>query len=311
MRYVVRKTLYLIPVLIAVSFFTFLLLDLLPGGPEVAILGASASEENKAEVREELNLDRPLPVRYVEWVGNAATGDLGNSFITKQAVTSQIGERLGNTMFLLIYAQFLALLVGIPLGILAAQKPGGWTDRLASSSAFAFLAVPSFVLAYVLSYLFGYQLEWFPTLFKADARLWSLFLPAVSLAAAEAAVYLRILRSDMVSTLQEDYIAMAKAKGLSRSRILMRHAFRPSTFTLVTIAGLNMARLIGGAFVIERIFSINGIGRLAIDSVLKRDYLVVQGVVLVVAVGYVLFNLAIDILYAYLDPRIRHARALA
>ena len=130
-------------------------------------------------------------------------------------------------------------------------------------------------------------------------------------AAAEAAVYLRILRSDMVSTLQEDYIAMAKAKGLSRSRILMRHAFRPSTFTLVTIAGLNMARLIGGAFVIERIFSINGIGRLAIDSVGKRDYLVVQGVVLVVAVGYVLFNLAIDILYAYLDPRIRHARALA
>lgn len=311
MRYVVRKTLYLIPVLVAVSFFTFLLLDLLPGGPEVAILGASASEENKEQVREELNLDRPLPVRYVEWVGNAATGDLGKSFIDDQEVTTKIGERLGNTLFLLIYAQFLALLVGIPLGILAAQKPGGWIDRLASGSAFAFLAVPSFVLAYVLSYLFAYQLELFPTLFEADARLSSLFLPAVSLAAAEAAVYLRILRSDMVSTLQEDYIAMAKAKGLSRSRILLRHAFRPSTFTLVTIAGLNMARLIGGAFVIERIFAINGIGRLAIESVLKRDYLVVQGVVLVVAVGYVLFNLAIDILYAYLDPRIRHARALA
>lgn len=311
MRYVIRKVLYLIPVLLAVSFFTFLLLDLLPGGPEVAILGVNATEENKAEVREELNLDRPLPVRYVDWLGNAVTGDFGNSFIDGEAVSTKINQRLGNTLYLLLYAQILALAIGIPLGMLAAQRPGGWLDRLASSTAFAFLAVPSFVLAYALSYLFAYQLEWFPTLFQPDARLSSLFLPAVSLAAAEAAVYLRILRSDMVATLQEDYIAMAKAKGLSRSRIIMRHAFRPSTFTLVTIAGLNMARLIGGAFVIERIFAINGIGRLAIESVLKRDYLVVQGVVLVVAVGYVLFNLAIDIAYAYLDPRIRHARAIA
>lgn len=311
MRYAVRKVLYVIPVLLAVSFLTFLLINLLPGGPEVAILGASASEENREQVREDLNLDRPLPVRYVDWLGDAVTGDFGQSYITNEEVNASINERIGNTLYLLIYAQLIALAIGIPLGILAAQRPGGLLDTAASSTAFVFLAVPSFVLAYVLSYVFGYKLLWFPTLFDADARLWSLFLPALSLGAAEAAVYLRILRSDMIATLQEDYITMAKAKGLSRTRILIRHAFRPSTFTLVTLAGLNMARLIGGAFVIEQIFSINGLGRLAITSVGKRDYLVVQGVVLVVAVAYVLFNLVIDLLYAYLDPRIRHARALS
>ncbi len=311
MRYLVRKVLYLIPVLLAVSMLTFLLVNLLPGGPEVAILGASASEENRQAVREELDLDRPLPVRYVDWLGHAVTGDLGKSFVDKEPVSTKIAERIGNTIYLLIYAQVLALLIGIPLGILAAQRAGGWLDRGASMTAFGFLSIPSFVLAYVFIFVFASKLGWFPSLFEPDARFTSLFLPALALGLAEAAVYMRLLRSDMVATLQEDYIMMAKAKGLSRSRILLRHAFRPSTFTLVTVAGLNMGRLIGGAFIIEFIFAINGIGRLAINSVLKDDYLVVQGVVLVVAIAYVVFNLAVDLLYAWLDPRIRHARAIA
>lgn len=311
MRYVVRKVLYLIPVLLAVSMLTFLLMDLLPGGPEVAILGTAASEENRQEVREELNLDRPLPVRYLDWLGGALTGDLGDSFIDQEPVSTKIGQRIGNTVYLLLYAQVLALAIGVPLGILAAQRAGSWFDRAVSTTAFALLAVPSFIFAYLFIFIFASRLDWFPSLFEADARLKSLFLPALSLAIAEAVVYLRLLRSDMVATLQEDYITMAKAKGLSRSRIVLRHAFRPSTFTLVTVAGLNMGRLIGGAFIIEFIFAINGIGRLAITSFGKKDYLVIQGVVLVVAVAYVVFNLLVDLLYAWLDPRIRHARAAA
>lgn len=311
MRYVVRKILYLIPVLLAVSLFTFLLMNLLPGGPEVAILGAAASDENRAEVREELNLDRPVPARYVEWLGDAVTGDLGTSFVDDEPVTTKISDRLGNTILLLVYAQVLALAIGIPLGIWAAQRAGGLVDRITSATAFGFLAVASFVWAYIFIYVFAVNLGWFPALFQDDEKLRSLFLPALALALAEAPVYLRLLRSDMVATLQEDYITMAKAKGLSKARIVLGHAFKPSTFTLLTVAGLNLGRLIGGAFIIEVIFAINGIGRLAVEAVLSRDFLVVQGVVLVVAVAYVLVNLIVDLLYAWLDPRIRHARAVA
>ncbi len=311
MRYVAKKVLYLIPVLFVVSLLTFLLMNLLPEGPETAILGPAATEENKAELREELDLDDPLPVRYWRWATDAVRGDLGDSFVTKQPVATSIRDTLPNSLYLLIYAQVLALGIGIPLGILAAQRAGGMQDRLTTATAFLFLAIPSFVLALLLKYAVAVRLGWFPAIFLDDDKLRSLFLPALSLAAAEAAVYLRLLRSDMVATLQEDYITMAKAKGLSKSRILLRHAFRPSTFTLVTVAGLNMGRLIGGAFVIEFIFAINGVGRLAVTAVGKRDYLVVQGVVLVVAVMYVLFNLFVDLLYGFLDPRIRHARAVA
>ena len=311
MRYVAKKVLYLIPVLFVVSLLTFLLMNLLPEGPETAILGPAATEENKAELREELDLDDPLPVRYWRWATDAVRGDLGDSFVTKQPVATSIRDTLPNSLYLLIYAQVLALGIGIPLGILAAQRAGGMQDRLTTATAFLFLAIPSFVLALLLKYAFAVRPGWFPAIFLDDDKLGSLFLPALSLAAAEAAVYLRLLRSDMVATLQEDYITMAKAKGLSKSRILLRHAFRPSTFTLVTVAGLNMGRLIGGAFVIEFIFAINGVGRLAVTAVGKRDYLVVQGVVLVVAVMYVLFNLFVDLLYGFLDPRIRHARAVA
>jgi len=232
-------------------------------------------------------------------------------------VSDAIKERLPVTLELLVFSQFIALVVAIPLGLLAAQRSGGIFDRVSTTVAFGLLAIPSFVVAIVLILIFAVNLGWFPAVgfvpFTENPaeNIRYLFLPALSLAVAELAVYMRLLRTDLISTLQEDYITMAKAKGISSRRVLMRHAFRPSTFSLITVAGLNFGRLIGGAFIIEVIFALNGIGRYIVSSILSRDYIPVQGGVVVVAVAYVLINFCIDMLYAVIDPRIRHARAIA
>jgi peptide/nickel transport system permease protein len=221
------------------------------------------------------------------------------------------------TLELLVYSQFIALVVAIPMGLIAAQRSGGIFDRVSTTVAFGLLSLPSFVVAIVLILIFAVKLGWFPAVgyvpFTENPaeNIRDLFLPALSLAVAELAVYMRLLRTDLISTLQEDYITMAKAKGISSRRVLLRHAFRPSTFSLITVAGLNMGRLIGGAFVIEVIFALNGIGRYIYTGILSRDYIPVQGGVVVVAVAYVLINFCIDMLYAVIDPRIRHARAIA
>lgn len=310
MRYVGKKLLQLVGVLFAVSVLTFLLLNLLPGGPETAILGPSATEEARAQLREELGLDRPVPVRYADWVTDALTGDLGKSYVTKQPVSEAIRERLPTSIQLMLLAQIFALGAAIPLGILAARRAGGWFDRTSTTTAFGLLSIPNFVLGIMLIYVFAVQLDVFPAIYRSDDKWRSLVLPAVTLAVAEAAVYLRLLRTDMVATLQEDYIMMAKSKGIPDRRILLHHAFRPSTFTLVTVAGLNIGRLVGGALVVEVLFAIPGVGRLVVESIGKRDYLMVQGSVLVIASAYVIVNFLVDLLYGVLDPRIRHARAL-
>ena len=232
-------------------------------------------------------------------------------------MSEAIKERLPVTLELLIYSQFIALVVAIPMALIAAQRSGGIFDRTSTTVAFGLLSLPSFVVAIVLILVFAVKLGWFPAVgyvpFTENPaeNLHDLFLPALSLAVAELAVYLRLLRTDLISTLQEDYITMAKAKGISSRRVLLRHAFRPSSFSLITVAGLNMGRLIGGAFVIEVIFALNGIGRYIYTGILSRDYIPVQGGVVVVAVAYVLINFCIDMLYAVIDPRIRHARAIA
>jgi peptide/nickel transport system permease protein len=221
------------------------------------------------------------------------------------------------TIELLIYSQFIALVVAIPMAIIAAQRAGGIFDRASTSVAFALLSVPNFILAIVLILVFAVRLKMFPATGYVDftsnplENLKDLFLPALTLAVAEMAVYLRLLRTDLIETLQEDYIMMAKAKGLSPRRILLRHAFRPSTFSLVTVIGLNFGRLIGGTFIVEVIFALNGLGKYTVDGIIGRDYIPVQGAVVVIAVGYVLINFAVDMFYAVLDPRIRHARAIA
>ncbi len=317
MRFVRKKVLQLFLVLLAVTFLSFFMLNLLPGNTAQVLCGLGGGQECVDQKTQELGLDKPLPVRYVTWLGNALTGDLGSSARNQQPVWEAIKQRMPVTIELLLYSQFIALVVSIPMAIIAAQRAGGIFDRVTTSVAFALLSIPNFILAIVLILIFAVRLKWFPATGYVDfmdnpaENLKDLFLPALTLAVAEMAVYLRLLRTDLITTLQEDYIMMAKAKGLPPRRILLRHAFRPSTFSLVTVIGLNFGRLIGGTFIVEVIFALNGLGKYTVDGIIGRDYIPVQGAVVVIAVGYVLINFAVDMFYAVLDPRIRHARAIA
>jgi len=313
MRLVAGKLARLVPVLLAVSILSFLLLNLLPGDPATVILGPSATPAGVAQLRHQLGLDQPIVVRYWHWLGHAVTGNLGRSYITGQPVLDAIRQRLPVTVELILLSQLLALALAVPLGVLAGRRPGSLLDRISTGAAFGFLAVPNFMLGLVLVYLFADHFHLFPAsgfvpLTKNPVQnLRSVVLPVLTLAMAEVAAYLRLLRSDVIATLQEDYIAMARAKGLSDRRVLVRHALRPSLFSLVTVAGLNLGRLIGGTFIVEIIFQQAGIGLLGVLSVYSRDYVVVQGTVLVVAVAYVVANFLVDLAYTLIDPRVRHA----
>jgi len=315
MGLIARKLAGLIPVLLAVSALTFLLLNLLPGDPAFAILGPSATHDAVIKLHHQLGLDQPLLVRYGHWLAHVLTGNLGRSYLSSQPVLSAIKERLPVTVELVLLSQFVALLFAVPLGILAGRRPNGILDRVSTGGAFGFLAVPNFVLGVVLVYLFAVRYHLFPatgyTPLTKDPfqNLRSVILPVITLAMAEIAAYLRLLRSDVITTLQEDYIVMAKAKGLPDRRIMLRHALRPSLFSLVTVAGLNFGRLIGGTFIVEIIFQQPGIGLLSIQSIYGRDYVVVQGTVLLIAVAYVLANFVVDVAYGLIDPRVRHATA--
>lgn len=317
MRFVRKKVVQLLIVLLAVTFISFWMLNWLPGNTAQVLCGATGGQECVDQKTEELGLNDPIVVRYVRWLGNALQGDLGESARNQQPVWEAITQRMPVTIELLIYSQFIALAVSIPLAIIAAQRSGGIFDRVSTSVAFGLLSVPNFVLALVLILLFAVRWKIFPATGYTPLtenpleNLRSLFLPALTLAVAEMAVYLRLLRTDLIATLQEDYITMAKAKGMPSGHILRKHAFRPSTFSLVTVAGLNMGRLIGGTLIIEVIFALNGLGKYLVDGILGRDYIPVQGAVVIIATGYVLINFAVDMLYAVLDPRIRHARAIA
>jgi len=315
MRTVVSKLTYLILVLLAVTLLTFLLLKLLPGDPAINILGPSATPQAVAQIHHHLGLDKPLPVQYLNWLGNAVRGNLGKAYQNNQTTVSALRQRLPVTIELLIISQLLALVISIPVAIYAAYRPNGWFDRVSTTTAFGLLSIPDFIVGVLLVLIFAVRLHWFPATGytpisqNLQQNLKSMVLPSITLAVGELAAFVRLLRTDMIATLQEDYITMAKSKGMSDRHILLRHAFRPSSFSLVTVLGLNLGRLIGGTFIVETIFALPGIGDLAIRSIYSRDYLVVQGVVLVIAVGYVLANAAVDLLYTVLDPRIRHAGA--
>lgn len=312
-RVVGLKLLETLPVLFAVSILTFGVMSLIPGDPVTAILGNTATEETRAALTEQLGLNRPWLERYVEWLGAAVRGDLGTSFLSRTPVSELIGQRLLVTVELLVFSQILALALAVPVTIWGAYRPGRALDRAATVSAFGLIALPPFVVALMLSYVFASLLGWFPTagftpLFVNPwANLRSLFLPSVALALGSAASYARILRADMRRTLEQDYILVAKAKGLTPRRILLGHALKPSSFSLITVIGLTLGSLVGGALVVEIIFGIPGIGRLLYDAISRRDYIVVQGVVAFIAVGYVVVNLIVDTLYVFLDPRVRRA----
>ncbi|HEY5695905.1 MAG TPA: ABC transporter permease [Acidimicrobiales bacterium] len=317
MRYIRQKVVQLAAVLLLVTFLTFLLLNLLPGGPETAALGIGADEQAQAEFREEQNLDDPLIVRYVDWLGGLLSGDLGDSLIANVPVTDLLSQRLPVTLQLMVYATFLALIIAVPLGILTAYKADSMFDKSANTIAFGLLSLPNFIVGVLLVFLFSIRLGWLPatgsTPFGEDPaeHVRRMILPTIALAVGQIAVYMRLLRTDMISTLQEDFIGVARAKGMPTRRILLRHALRPSSFSLLTVVAINVGQLIGGTIVIERIFAIPGLGSLLVESIFRRDYLVVQGCIVIVAVGFVLVNFIVDVLYAVLDPRIRHARAIA
>jgi peptide/nickel transport system permease protein len=306
-----------VAVLLLVTFLTFLLLNLLPGGPETAALGIGADEQAQAEFRAEQNLDDPLIVRYADWLGGILTGDLGDSLISNVPVTELLRQRLPVTLQLMFYATFLALIIAVPLGILTAYKADSMFDKSANTIAFGLLSLPNFIVGVLLVFLFSIRLGWLPatgsTPFGEDPveHFRRMILPTIALAVGQIAVYMRLLRTDMISTLQEDFIGVARAKGMPTRRILLRHALRPSSFSLLTVVAINVGQLIGGTIVIERIFAIPGLGSLLVESIFRRDYLVVQGCIVIVAVGFVLVNFIVDVLYAVLDPRIRHARAIA
>ncbi|MEY2399427.1 MAG: peptide/nickel transport system permease protein [Actinomycetota bacterium] len=315
LRSVAGKILYLIPVLFAVTALSFGMLKLLPGDPAVNILGPSATPAAVKTLHKQLGLDKPVVSQYGSFVWNAVHGDLGRSYQNNQPTTEALKQRLPVTLELLVLSQFLALVVSIPLAIRAATKPDGLLDRISTGVSFGFLALPPYIVGVVLVLLFAVAFHVFPatgyTPFSQNPveNLRSLTLPSITLALAELATYLRLLRADMITTLQEDFITMARAKGMPPRRILWRHAFRPSSFSLVTVAGLNFGRLIGGTFIVEILFALPGIGELTVQSIFSTDYLVVQGTVLLVAVGYVLVNFLVDLLYVVIDPRVRHAAA--
>jgi peptide/nickel transport system permease protein len=307
-----RRLLYLAPVVVAVTALTFLIASLLPGDLAVAMLGDQATPENVAALHRKLGLDLPLWQQYLHWLGGALAGDLGTSPRTGETVMHAIADRLPVSLELMLIAELGGLAIGVPLGISCAVRPGSLFDRAASGGAFGILSVPPFMLAIVLIFVFALRLNVLPATgyvpLSQDVlgNLRSMALPGATLALLEWPVLMRVLRSDMISTLQEDFIAMARAKGLTARRILLVHALKPASLTLVTGVGLNIGRLIGGAVVTETIFALPGIGRLIIEAIYTRDFIVLQGVVLFVAIGFVLINFFVDLLYAALDPRIRH-----
>lgn len=312
--FVGRKVAHLLFVLVSVTFLVSLMLDLLPGDPARVILGTDATEEQLAIVRADLNLDEPVIVRYWLWLTSALQGDFGTSYRTGQDVGDAILQRVPVSLQLMILVQVIALVAAIALAVYATYRPNGWIDRLGSMASLAAISAPHFVIGLFLVFVFAVTLGWMPASGYAPisagigANLLTVLLPALALSLEPAGVYFRLLRGDMQATMKEDFVLAAQAKGMSASNILLRQVFRPSSFSLVTLAGINTARLIGSAVVIETLFALPGLGRMLVDSVYARDYVTIQAVVAVIAVFYVVVNILIDLLYLLLDPRVRSGR---
>lgn len=303
-------------VLLMLSIGTFLMLEMLPGNLVDSLIGEESSPQDIARLEAALGLDQPMHLRFTQWLGNALQGDLGRSPLSGEAVSEAIAQRLPVSLQLMIYAQLIALVLALPLGVLAGYREGRPADRAISGTAFGVLSVPHFVLGLLLILVFSIWLRWFPATGYVPLQqdplgsLRSMTLPALTLALVEAPVYLRLLRNDVARTLREEFITVARAKGLSDRQVLMHHALRPSLFSLITVMGINIGHLIGGAVVIETLFALPGVGRLLVEAITKRDYLVLQGVVLFIGAAFVIVNLLVDALYRLLDPRLstRHAR---
>ncbi len=312
LSYLIRRVLSTIPVMAVVALFVFSLLYIAPGDPAAIIAGDQASPADVERIRAGLGLDRPFVVRFGTWLWDVLRGDLGQSIFTNLPVTRMIQQRLEPTISLMVLTLILSIGIAVPMGVMAAWNHGTWIDRIIMIFAVFGFSVPVFVVGYVLAYVFALELDWFPvqgyTPLARGIGPWlnNLVLPAVALGGVYIALIARITRATMLEVLSQDYVRTAKAKGVGSRTILFLHALKNAAVPIVTVIGIGVALLIGGAVVTESVFAIPGLGRLVVDAILRRDYPVIQGVVLLFSFTYVLVNLGVDLLYTLFDPRIRY-----
>jgi peptide/nickel transport system permease protein len=320
MRYVLRRLAQLVVVLVVVTFLTSIALRFLPGGTQVLVAlktGPGATPEQAQLVIKELGLDRPILTQYVSWMGDFITGDWGITFQTNQSIAQEVKRGLPISAYLMVYAQFVALGLAIPVAVWSAYRQNSRFDRVGTTVAFGMLSAPNFIVAPVLILLFSVQRKWvpYPSIYRG---LWdspvehfkAFILPTFTIAIPLFAGYMRVLRSDIIGTLQSDFITTARAKGVSTRRLLFGHALRPSLFSLVTSASVNIGALMGGVVIVEQFFLLNGMGRLTVESIFRREYPTVQYCVVILAIIYVVVNFVVDLAYAWIDPRVRMGRAL-
>jgi len=310
--YAIRRILATIPVMLVVALFVFSLLYIAPGDPAAIIAGDQATPADIERIRESLGLDRPYLVRFGEWLWHILHGDLGTSIFTNLSVSHMIAQRIEPTLSLMVLTIVFSIVIAIPLGVLAAWKHGTWIDRAVMVVSVLGFSVPVFVFGYLLAYVFALQLDWLPVqgFTSISDGVWpflqGLILPTVALGLIYVALLARITRATMLDVLSQDYVRTAKAKGVGQRAVLFVHALKNAAVPIVTVIGNGVALLIGGAVVTESVFAIPGLGRLTVDAILRRDYPIIQGVVLLFSVTYVLVNLVVDLLYTVFDPRIRY-----
>jgi peptide/nickel transport system permease protein len=312
LSYILRRILSTLPVMGIVAMFVFSLLYITPGDPAAVIAGDQASPADVERIRQGLGLDRPFLVQFGAWLWGILHGDLGTSIFTNLPVASLIAQRIEPTLSLMAVTLVLTILIAVPLGVVAAWKAGSWVDRSIMAFAVFAFSLPVFVVGYVLAYVFALRFQWLPVQGYTPLAqgLWpwlqNLILPAIALGSVYIALIARITRASMLEVLQQDYIRTARAKGLDQRSILFVHALKNAAVPIVTVIGIGVALLIGGAVVTESVFAIPGLGRLTIDAILRRDYPVIQGIVLLFSFLYVLVNLLVDVTYTLVDPRIRY-----
>ena len=310
--YLLRRVLAVIPVMIVVATVAFVLIHLAPGDPASVIAGPYASAEDIERLRHQLGLDQPLPVQLIRWYGRLLTGDLGDSIFLRRPVVEAVLERLEPTLLLTMWATLIAVLIGVPAGVISARHHNSAVDQAFMALALLRLSIPNFLLGLLMILLFGVWLGWLPVAgyVPLDSGLWpnfrSLLMPSISLGLVQSALIARITRSSMLDVLREQYILAGRAKGLNERTVVYKHALKNAIIPTLTVVGITFAILIGGAVVIETVFNIPGLGRLIISAVLRRDYPVIQGVVLLIAITYTVVNLLVDLAYLALDPRIRY-----
>lgn len=321
MQYVIRRFAQTIFVVVLVTLLTSVALRFLPGGTDVLVVlktGPGASPEQARQVISDLGLDQPWYTQYFNWMHDFVVGDWGTTFQTNQSITAAVKRSLPVSAYLMVYGQLLALSTAIPVAVWAAYGQNSRFDRMSTTSAFAMLSLPNYIVAPVLMFFFSVKQKWIPfpstysSLFDDPVAHFKAFvLPSVTIALPLFAGYMRLLRADMISTLQSEFITTARAKGVSTRNILFRHALRPSMFSLITATAVNVGALMGGVVIVEQFFLLNGMGRLTVESIFRREYPTVQYAVVVLALIYVTVNLIADMAYAWIDPRVRARRALS